>query len=74
MTLWFHSAILATSVAATVAVGVASASIIADSTVEIAGKTDKLPIADANATAYLTVETRQDGISVLNRIPVTEFN
>ena len=74
MTLWFHSTILATSIAATVAVGIASASIIANDAVEPAAKSDKLPVVADESLAYLTVETREDGVSVLERIPVTQPN
>lgn len=70
MTLWFHSTILATSIAATVAVGIASAAIIAERSWDVAIKTDKLPVAAESTAAYLTVETRQDGVSVLNRVPM----
>jgi hypothetical protein len=74
MTTWFHSTIIATSLAACVAVGFASASIYSGASDQAAPKTDRLPIvADADAT-YRTVETRMDGVSVLTRLPVTEVN
>jgi hypothetical protein len=73
MSLWFHSTILATSLAATVAVGLASAAIYNDPS-EIAAKADRLPIAQASDSDYLTVETRDDGVSVLNRVPLTDVN
>jgi hypothetical protein len=69
MTAWFHSAILATSLAAVAAVGIASAAIYADARVETAQKADRLPVV-ADAGAYVTVETRQDGVSILSRIPI----
>lgn len=73
MTTWFHSTIVATSLAACVAVGFASASIYSGPDQE-APKADRLPIvADADAS-YRTVETRMDGVSVLTRLPVTEVN
>ena len=71
MSLWFQSTILATSLAATVAVGLASAAIYNESPVT-AAKTDRLPIAETPHSAYLTVETRQNGVSVLNRVPLTD--
>ena len=67
MTLWFHSTILATSVAATLAVGIASAAIYADARDNAAPKADRLPTV-ADAGKYVTVETRQDGVSVLNSV------
>jgi hypothetical protein len=69
MTSWFHSAILATSLAAVVAVGLASAAIYTESREEVAQKADLLPVV-ANAGGYVTVETRQDGVSILNRIRI----
>jgi hypothetical protein len=69
MTLWFHSTILATSIAATVAVGIASAAIYSETTARAAPKSDRMPIAANSAPEYLTVETRGDGVSVLSRIP-----
>lgn len=70
MSLWFHSTILATSIAATVAVGLASASIYSDVSAP-AAKADRLPVASA-ADGYVTVETRHDGVSVLNRVPLAD--
>ena len=62
------SAILATTVVATLAVGVAGASFL--KTTDAAPKADRLPIIAANANSYVTVETRNNGVSVLNRIQV----
>jgi hypothetical protein len=74
MSLWFHSTILATSLAATVAVGLASAAIYKESS-DTAAKSDRLPIAATTTDeTYMTVETRQDGVSVLNRVPLTDLN
>ena len=71
MSLKFHWTILATSVAATLAVGIASAGIIADHDTVAAPKGDRLPIvAMATSQDYVTVETRHDGVSELKRIPV----
>jgi hypothetical protein len=67
MTLWFHSTILATSAAATLAVGIASAAIYADAQHLAAPKADRLPVL-ADNHSYVTVETRQDGVSILNRV------
>jgi hypothetical protein len=72
MTIKLHSTILATSLAATLAVGFASAAIIADRQPVVAPKGDRLPIVAmaAPATDYVTVETRHDGVSELKRIPL----
>ena len=67
MTTWFHTAILATSLAATLAIGLASAAIY-EGTGAAAPKTDRLPVVADTHTAYVTVETRGAGVSVLNRI------
>jgi hypothetical protein len=70
MTLWFHSTILATSVAATLAVGIASAAIIADAHSDSAApKGDRLPVV-ASTDRYVTVETRENGVSTLEKVPV----
>lgn len=66
MTTWFHTAILATVIAATAAVGIAAAAIItADN--GAAPKADRLPVV-ADASSYVTIETRHDGMSVLKRV------
>jgi hypothetical protein len=71
MTLRFHSMILTTAVAATLAVGFASAAVITDHS-QAAPKGDRLPVATTTADAgdYVTVETRGDGVSILERVPV----
>lgn len=68
MASWFHTAVLATVIAATAAVGIAAASIVAIDA-EPAPKGDRLPVV-ANADSYVTIETRHDGLSVLNRVEV----
>jgi tetrahydromethanopterin S-methyltransferase subunit D len=68
MTTWFHTAVLATSLAATLAIGLASAAIYEGNTAPAAPKTDRLPIVADSHAAYVTVETRGAGVSVLNRI------
>ena len=73
MSLWFHSTILATSLAATVAVGLASAAIYKESS-DTAAKADRLPIAATTDGSYMTIETREDGVSVLERVPLTDLN
>ena len=67
MTSWFHTAILATVIAATAAVGLAAAAIINSD--NAAPKADRLPVV-ADAADYVTIETRHDGISVLQRVEV----
>ena len=74
MTLWFHSTILATSLAATVAVGLASAAIYADTPTKVAPKADRMPVSASTDTTYLIFETRNEGSSVLTRVPVTGLN
>ena len=63
---WVHSTILATTLVATVAVGVASASLFLGVD-RAAPRAARLPVI-ADARAYVTVETRQNGGSILNRI------
>ena len=65
---WFHSTVLATTLLATVAVGVASASLFLGRD-QAAPKADRLPLATDTA-AYVTLETRGDGISVLKRVEI----
>jgi hypothetical protein len=68
MASWLHTTVLATVLAATAAVGLASATMVMQAD-EAAPKADRLPIV-ADADGYMTIETRQDGVSVLNRIQV----
>jgi len=74
MNVWFHSTILATSLAATVAVGLASAAIYEGFDKPVAEKADRLPVTVDASDRYVTVETRRDGVSVLSRIPVDLLN
>ena len=67
MTIWLHTTILATSLAATIAIGIASAAKY-DPAAFVAPKADMLPLA-AETNAYVTVEERGDGVSVLARVP-----
>ena len=72
MTIWFHSTILATGLAATVAVGIAGAAVYHGIDVPVAPKADRLLVlAPGGTQSYVTVETRGAGLSVLNRLPVT---
>jgi hypothetical protein len=72
MTIWFHSTILATGLAATVAVGIAGAAVYNNRELPLAPKADRLPIAaPSGANTFVTVETRGNGVSVLSRVPVT---
>jgi hypothetical protein len=74
MTIWFHSTIIATSLAATIAVGLASAAKY-ESAPAVAPKGDLQPIATETTPApeYVTVEARGDGVSVLTRVPAKVF-
>ncbi len=67
MATWLHTTVLATTFAATVAVGLASASMLIEGTAS--PKADRLPVI-ADNSGYLTIETRHDGVSVLNRVQV----
>jgi hypothetical protein len=68
MASWFHATILATAFAATVAVGFASAAMLANVN-PVAAKGDRLG-AIVDDRTYQTVETRSPGVSVLTRIQV----
>ena len=63
----FHTAILTTSFAATIAVGLASAAIFTGDH-GAAAKSDRLPFVASDS--YRTVETRTNGMSVLERVPL----
>lgn len=65
---WFHSLVLATTLVATVAVGVASASMLMASD-QAAPKADRLPIL-ADSSRYVTVETRGDKVSTLHKVQI----
>jgi hypothetical protein len=69
MSLKFHALILATSIAAVLAVGIASAAILTDGQ-EAAPKGDRLAMLAVAPTKYVTVETRHQGVSVLERVPL----
>ena len=65
---WFHTAVLATAFAGTLAVGLASAAMVISAN-SAAPKADRLPVL-ADSRGYVTVETRGDGVSVLNRVQI----
>jgi hypothetical protein len=68
MSFWLHSTILATTLAASIAVGVAAAyDGVAD---PLAAKGDRLPLAAPPAASFVTVEASENGVSVLRRIPL----
>jgi hypothetical protein len=69
MTFLLHSTILATTLAATVAVALASASIYDGFPNLASAKSDRLPLFDDAALAYVTVETRKPGVSSLVSVP-----
>lgn len=66
---WFHSLVLATTLVATVAVGVASASLLIGSDQAAAPKADRLPIV-ADSSRYVTVETRGGNVSTLHKVQI----
>jgi hypothetical protein len=68
MASWFHAAILATGIVATAAVGLASATMLANVNTA-APKADRLAVA-VDSGRYQTVETRSQGVSTLTRIQV----
>lgn len=70
MTIWLHTTILATSLAATIAVGIASAAKY-EAPGAVAPKGDLLQavIEQAENPAFVTIEERGDGVSVLARVP-----
>jgi hypothetical protein len=67
---WFHTTIIAATVVATVAVGVASAALTLGANAP-APKGDRLPVmATASSAEYVTVEQRGAGVSTLEQIRV----
>ena len=75
MTTWFHTTILATCAAATIAVGFASAAVYNDRDIPAAKKGDRLATAPANTEARLiTVVDSQQGVSVITRVSVPDAN
>jgi hypothetical protein len=75
MTTWFHTTILATCAAATIAVGFASAAVYSDRDMPVAKKADRLTIAAAPSDArMITVVDSQQGVSVITRVPVPDAN
>jgi hypothetical protein len=70
----FHSILLGTSLAATIAVGLASAAVYKPS-VEVAPKSDRLSFGASDVgVEYMTVETQRDGMSVLSRLTLGDTN
>jgi hypothetical protein len=72
MATWFQAAILAIGIAATAAVGMASAAMVANATT-VANASTTAPKGDrlappANAALYQTIEIRGAGISTLARV------
>lgn len=74
MTNRFHIAVVATVVAAALAVGIASAATLPAQPVLPAKKADRLPtasvVSDTVGSGYVTIETRSDNTSVLARVPL----
>jgi hypothetical protein len=67
-----HSAVLATSLVATAAIGLASAAIYTGVASTPAAKADRLPLVADSSDAYYTIETRKDGVSVLSRVRLSD--
>jgi hypothetical protein len=75
MTTWFHTTILATCAAATIAVGFASAAVYTDRDIPAAKKADRLSGAPSIQEARLiTVVDTQQGVSVITRVPAMDAN
>ncbi|WEK49265.1 MAG: hypothetical protein P0Y66_16170 [Candidatus Kaistia colombiensis] len=76
MTSWFHTAILATCAAATIAVGFASAAAYSDRNAPAAKKGDRLSVSsmDNAAAPMIAVVDRQQGYSVITRVPLPGAN
>ncbi len=75
MSTWFHSTILATCAAATIAVGFASAAVYSDIDAPRAKKADRLEVGvKAVKISEITVEHRADGVSIMTRVPVVNAN
>ena len=71
MNVWIHTAILATTLVAALAVGIASASpqFTPRSETNLAAKADRLPV-DVTVDGYVTIETRGERLSNLRRVPI----
>ena len=67
MASWFHATVLSIGIVATVAVGVASAAMLANIN-PVAAKGDLLASRPVDDGRYQTVETRRAGVSVLTRV------
>ena len=76
MTSWFHTIILATCAAATIAVGFASAAVYSERDVPAAKKADRLVVSTADSTdaRMIAVVDHQQGYSVITRVPVADAN
>ena len=68
MASWFRTAILATGFVATIAIGIASAAMLAN-TNTVAAKGDRLTLV-APQKQYQTLETRSNGVSTLTRVQI----
>lgn len=70
----FHATVLATCAIATLAVGIAGASVLQQS-YPIAKKADRLPmVAEATVPSAVTIEQRGDGLSIVTRTPSAAAN
>jgi len=65
MTIWFHAAIVATSLAAGVAVGLTSPL----HAIDFAPRGDRLASVAPKTGDFVTIEARSDGVSVLASVP-----
>lgn len=75
MSTWFHTIILATCAAVTIAVGVASAAVYSDIAMPAAKKTDRLMTpTEVSSDRLVIVEHREAGLSVITRVPAPAAN
>ncbi|MCX5493825.1 hypothetical protein OSH11_03820 [Kaistia dalseonensis] len=76
MSTWFHTTILATCAAATIAVGFASAAVYSDIDAPRAKKADRLIVGVRGDMKMpeITVQQRGEGMSIVTRVPITDTN
>ena len=73
MSIWLHTAILATGLAATITIALAGAAIYDGKWARVGVKADRLAVTEVR-TGYVTVETRGVGVSELSRVAIDPAN
>jgi len=66
----FRTALLATGLASALGVGLASATIHQSTEIAVAAKSDRLTVVADPRGDYVAIETRSEGVSILNRLPL----